>query len=102
MGQFDVYEYPRGRRGVRYVVDVQADLLDRLGTRAVIPMYPVAAGQPTIGGLNPEVLVDGERFYLSTAELAAMRSKQLGKRVGSVSEQRADIINALDLLLAGI
>ncbi len=38
MARFDVYAMPGQRPG--YLLDVQANLLDRLDTRGVIPLFP--------------------------------------------------------------
>jgi toxin CcdB len=42
MGRFDVYATP-GQDGTGYVLDVQADLLQDLTTRVVVPLLPTEA-----------------------------------------------------------
>ena len=104
MAQFDIHLYGRAGSPVRYVVDLQADLLEPMATRVVAPLYLRAPEQRLLKGLNPEIVVPGDDgvFYLSVPELSAIRRSVLGERVGNLEARRADIIAALDLLFMGI
>jgi toxin CcdB len=64
MARFDVYRMPNNRRG--YAVDMQADLLDHLTTRAVLPPLPLDVFQSPIRDLNPIFEIDGVRHVLGT------------------------------------
>lgn len=104
MAQFDVYRNanPETSVVIPYLLDVQADLLDGLATRAVIPMYRQDVIPSPIGYLHPVLVVLGERLVLSTAELAGIPRAMLNDPVGNVSEQRAEIVTALDFVFSGI
>jgi toxin CcdB len=102
MAQFEVYENPR-RGQYPLLLDVQADLLSGLATRAVVPMarlkrYPAKP----ISRLNPTARIDGVEYVLVFQELAAIPQTALGDRVGTLAGRRSDLVAALDLLFAGI
>jgi toxin CcdB len=103
MSQFDVYENPKAEtnRVVPYLLDVQANLLDSLATRVVVPLVSVAAPDKVIKHLNPQFLVGQTSVFMSTAELAGISVSSLGKKVASLKDRRDDIIAALDFLLTG-
>ncbi len=105
MAQFDVYQN-RSRRSnerVPYLLDVQADLLSGLETRTVVPLArpDVTRGQ-VIERLTPLLKVDGDTLLMLTPEVAGVPKAALGPRVGSLEDQRHDIIGALDVLLTGV
>ena len=104
MAQFDLHANPNPvtRDAVPYLLDVQADLLDALATRMVIPLLPLGPGDRPIERLNPVVEHDGSRMMLSTAEMAGVPLAALGERVGSLSASRDDIVAAIDFLVCGI
>ena len=102
MAQFDVFQNPRGG-AYPLLLDVQSEVLARLGTRVVVPMTARKKHGPTpITRLNPVLPVDGVDYVLVVQELAAIPSTALGKRVGSLASARRDIVAALDLLITGI
>jgi toxin CcdB len=103
MAQFDVFENPNEKthQAVPYLLDVQADVLDTLATRVVVPLItPSAIGKP-IKHLNPDLTVRNEIVFMSTAELAGIPVRSMGERVGSLKDQRQEIIAALDFLFTG-
>jgi toxin CcdB len=51
--------------------------------------------------LNPRLNVDNTRVVMSTAELAGIATGALGKKIGSLKDQRHEIIAALDFLITG-
>ncbi len=101
MPQFDVLRNPRGG-AYPLVVDVQADLHDRLATRVVVPLTPRSryTAQP-ITRLQPLVKVRGEAYVAVIPMIAAVPRASLGEVVGSLAARRADLIAALDLLITG-
>jgi toxin CcdB len=105
MAQFDVYANADKISASTYpfLLEVQADLLSALSTTVVVPLAAPAVleGKP-ISRLNPIVSFEGDDWVLMTQELAAMRRKALGLRLGDLSAMRADVIKAFDLLLTGI
>ena len=104
MAQFDVYLNPGTdtRNAIPYLLDVQADLLDGLATRVVVPL--IAAGEMTVAArhLNPQFRVREVAVVMSTAELAGVSVRSLGEKVASLKDRRDEIIAALDLLFTGI
>ncbi len=103
MAQFDVYTNPNPatKRAIPYLLDVQADLLDDLATRVVVPLYATTAATKAAQHLNPRFQVKRTTVIMSTAELAGVPLAALGERVGSFQQHRSEIIAALDFLLSG-
>ena len=103
MAQFDVYENPNEETNqtIPYLLDLQADLLDNLATRVVAPLVAAAMMGGAVKHLNPRFKIKDNVVFMSTAELAGVRISALGERVGSLSEQRNEIIAALDFLFTG-
>lgn len=103
MAQFDVYANPNPetKRAIPYVLDVQADLLNNLTTRVVIPLYSASAMGKAAKHLNPQFSIKRTTVIMSTAELAGVLVNSLGDKVCSLKEQRNEIIAALDFLITG-
>lgn len=105
MAQFTVYRNRNPSTKAEYplLLDIQADLLDELATRVVIPLTR-AAGlvRRPIRNLMPIVTVDGEEYVAVTQDLAGTERSSLGPRVASVAGQRDAIVAALDFLIAGV
>jgi toxin CcdB len=103
MAQFDVFENPNEETNqtVPYLLDVQTDLLDLLSTRVVVPLVAASAMGKGIKHLNPEFTIINTIVFMSTAELAGVPVKSVGEKVGSLKEQRHEIIAALDFLFTG-
>lgn len=99
MARFDIYPMPGRRSG--YLLDVQADLLDRLDTRVVVPLFPEKEAPPPIATLNPVLDIQGQRHVMVTQSIATLRRRDLGKAVLSLDDQHQRIMNALDMLLTG-
>lgn len=104
MAQFDVYLNPNAetRRVIPYLLDVQADLLDRLATRVVVPLVLAEEMGQAAKYLNPQFKVKGVAVVMSTAELAGVSNRSLGDKIVSLKDKRDEIIAALDLLFTGI
>ncbi|BBO84557.1 CcdB family protein [Desulfosarcina ovata] len=103
MAQFDVYENPNAETNqtVPYLLDIQSDLLDNLATRVVVPLVDAGiAGKPILH-LTPRFHVENTRVVMSTAELAGISTGALGKKIGSLKDQRDKIIAAVDFLITG-
>lgn len=90
------------RLGDGLVLDVQADLLDALNTRVVVPLMPRNAAPLPARGLNPVFVVDQMEYTMATQFLAAVPRSELGQAVGSLDAHHDDITRALDLLFQGI
>lgn len=104
MPQFAVYrnENPASSEEFPFLVDVQADLLDELDTRVVIPLGKAAelSGFP-MRYLIPVVAFDGEPYALLTPQLAGISRCELGPPAGSLADQERAILTAIDFLLRG-
>ena len=104
MAQFDVYRN-RNRRTqaeIPYLLDLQHALLDPLATRVVAPLVRADAFGKPARVLNPVFRVEGKRVIMSTAELAGVPAKSLGRLVASMASERAAIVAAIDVLWSGI
>jgi toxin CcdB len=93
LSRYDVAEY----NGVKMVV-VETDLLPPDPTVVVIPLL---AGYPAVKNLNPELLLQGQRWVLATRLIAAVRRTSL-RRLGSLADQADPISRAIDVLMAGV
>lgn len=104
MAQFDVYRNPNPETAgpIPYLLDIQADFLDVLSTRVIVPLLTLEAMGKTAQVLNPIFTVENRRVVMSTAELAGIPLRSLGEAVCSLAEQRNEIIAALDLLFTGV
>jgi len=104
MAQFDVYLNPNRstRQAIPYLLDVQADLLDSLTTRVVVPLLRAEIMELSASKLNPKFTINNTVVVVSSAELAGVSIRSLGEKVASLKAQRNEIIAALDLLFTGI
>lgn len=100
MGRYDVYVTP-GRSGIGYVLDVQADLLQGLGTRVVVPLLPPKASPRPARSLNPTFDIAGQPHLMLTQFIPSVPSKELRTPLLSLEARSDDIMRALDMLLIG-
>lgn len=96
MARYDLYRAESG-----YVLDVQADTLDGLNTRVVVPIRsPEQAPQPG-RRLNPIFEIEGRPYVMVTQFLSAVTSAELTQPIGNLSRFHDDIVAALDMLFQG-
>jgi toxin CcdB len=100
MAHFDVYR-TRGAGIYPLVVDVQADVHARLGTRIVVPMVPRARYTQPATQLTPIMKVRDDDYVALFPLMAAVPRASLGELVASLAAERATLIAALDLLITG-
>lgn len=101
MAQFDVYR-DRKPRLYPLLLDIQADLLSHLDTRAVVPLAPKRKYPATpIRRLNPILKLRGVEYVAVFQELAAIPAAELGDLHGNVAASRAELIAAIDLMFTG-
>lgn len=98
MARFDVYR-PRSQSG--YVIDCQADLLDDLSTRFVVPLLPPHDAPKPFPRLNPVFDIGDGPHVMVTQFAAALPVNELGDWIASLAGRDTDIGNALDMLLVG-
>lgn len=104
MAQFTAYanDNAASRKRVPYLLDLQSDLIDGLGSRLVAPLIRTDRAMPIIDRLMPTLVVDGEPVVMDTAQIASVPQRVIGKQVDDLSADRAVILAALDLLISGI
>nr|WP_111298487.1 CcdB family protein [Paracoccus saliphilus] len=99
MARFDVYHRPGG--GAGYVLDVQADLLDSLNTRIVVPLLPLSEAPAPARRLNPVFEIGAEPHVMVTQFLAAIPRTLLRGPVTTLEDRDSEIMAALDMALTG-
>ena len=99
MAKFDVF---RRRAGDGYLLDCQADLLNQLNTRFVVPLLPIEGAPKPAARLNPVFDLEGESYVMMTQFAAAVLVPELGEKVVSLRDRDMEIINALDILTSGV
>jgi toxin CcdB len=100
MAQFDPYESPRGG-DYPLLLDVQAELLDRLATRVVVPLTQRDEHGPPVTRLNPTSMIGDVEYVLVFQEMAAVPASSLGHVVASLASRRTELVAAIDLLFTG-
>ncbi|HEV3180801.1 MAG TPA: CcdB family protein [Steroidobacteraceae bacterium] len=104
MPQFAVYrnQNPQTATVLPFLVDVQADLLEDLQTRAVIPLSnaPELTSFP-LTYLTPAVTFEGHKYLLMTPQMTGIVRADLGSPVGSIADQQRTIFTAIDFLVRG-
>ncbi len=100
MAQFDIYRNPGSRTSKQapFLVEVQGRFVDTLSTCVVIPLVCPAYFKGA-SVLNPVIIVNGDEYLLSTAEITAVLRSILEKPVSSALAQRSEIIAAIDRLI---
>ena len=103
MAQFDVYENTNPETGhlFPYLLDVQADMLENLPTRVIVPLMNRAAIRTPIAVLNPLLKIRHAEVIMLTPQLVGIQVGLLGTKVCSVKDRRDVIIAALDLMFTG-
>ncbi len=104
MAQFDVYRNlnRRTQDDIPYLLDLQHSLLDALATRLVVPLVRADVFGKPARILNPAFRIEGKRVIMSTAELAGIPAKSLGKLIASLTADRTTILTAIDVLWSGV
>ncbi|GAA4709284.1 hypothetical protein GCM10023325_00870 [Sphingomonas lutea] len=83
-------------------MDCQADLLDSLPTRFVVPLIAHSGRQAETRRLHPLFIIEGQQYVMATHLAGAVAQKELGEVVTSLRDHHFDIIDALDVLLGGV
>lgn len=84
------------------LLDCQADLLSHLNTRFVAPLLPSDHAPMPARRFNPVFDIAGARHVMVTQFAAAIELRELGPVVASLTDERREIMNALDVLLTGV
>lgn len=97
MARLDVFRLKSGG----LALDCQADLLDFLSTRLVVPLLDPAAVPGPVGRLHPLLTVGEAELLMATHLATAVDLGELGEPIASLADQAEPIGNALDMLLVG-
>ena len=98
MSRFSVYRNPDADG---YLLDVQANILDHLNTRMVVPLLPLPSAPTPAKTLNPVFDIAGTSVVMVTQFMAAIPASLLKSPESSLEFSRNEIIAALDLLFQG-
>ena len=100
MAQFDVYRNPHEatRDLFPYILDITHALHSDSKLRVMVPL---CNDRSAIKHLNPEVVIEGERLYLSVMDIAGIPASLCTNPVTSLSDRRTEIIDAMDFLVNG-
>lgn len=98
MARFDLYRDPDGHG---FLLDVQADMMNHLNTRIVVPLLPSDRAPKPAKGLNPEFTIGDVTVVMVTQFLAAVPTSVLRNPVATLDRHRTAIVGAIDLLLQG-
>lgn len=98
MARFDVYANPGG---TGYVLDVQANVLDGLNTRIVVPLMAISAAPTPARRLNPVFEIGTKPYVMVTQFMAAVPCRVLGSPVTNLVRHDAEIMAAIDMALVG-
>jgi toxin CcdB len=100
MARFDLFRLP-GDQG--YVVDVQSNhASEKVRTRVVVPLLPVAELGKPVADLNPVLRIEGRDYAFVAQSLATLTSAEMGEKVSSLMAEYGDrFAYALDILLTG-
>ena len=84
------------------LLDVQADALSGLDTRAVVPLIPIDDAARRITRLHPLFDIGGVRYLCATQLLTSVHARLLTTPVADLNAEHDCIIAALDVLLTGV
>ncbi|AIC25436.1 plasmid maintenance toxin/cell growth inhibitor CcdB protein [Rhizobium etli bv. mimosae str. IE4771] len=98
MARFHVY---RLKSGNILAIDLQANLLDDLPSRVMVPLYPVQELNWAISRLNPRFSIAGEAYVMASQRVASIPTNELGEAVVDLSSDSDRIVAAVDFLFQG-
>ncbi len=102
MAQFDIHRNTAaGDADYPYLLDIQSDFLDRLHTRQVVPLMPLARYGTPIERLNPVFEVAGGAHVGVFTEMAGVSRNLLGEVVDSAAARRHEIVAAVNFMIQG-
>jgi len=98
MARYDLYP---GMDRAGYLLDVQADLLEELSTRAMVPLVPHSSKVRLVRKLNPVFNIDGKPYAMFTHLIAAVPLARLREPRTNLLVHHDEIVAALDMLFQG-
>jgi toxin CcdB len=98
MARFDVYRAAKNRT---FAIDVQANSMDKIETRVIVPLLQIAIAPPIVRRLNPVFEFDGVEYVFVAQYIATLPLKMLGSPVINLKSEADAITIALDMLFQG-
>lgn len=98
MARFAVHAEPDSDS---FLLDVQADAMEHLNTRMVVPLLPARRAPRPAKTLNPVFRIGTVDYMMVTQFMAAVPRRILKQSPLSLAQQRGEIIAAIDLLFQG-
>jgi toxin CcdB len=98
MAKYDVFANPDGDG---YLLEVQANLLDELKTRTVVPLVPHTAALKALRRLNPVVTIGGKQYSMFTHLIGTVATSRLTEPRANLAALQEQIDAALDMLFDG-
>ncbi|NNH85674.1 hypothetical protein E0I74_05470 [Rhizobium laguerreae] len=98
MARFHVY---RLKSGNLLAIDLQANLLDDLPSRVMVPLHPVQELSWSISRLNPRFPAESETYVMATQRMASIPTAEIGKVVADLTADSDRIIAAVDFVFQG-
>lgn len=98
MAKYDVYP---GLEKDGLLLDVQADLLDALNTRMIVPLIAKSTAPTPAKRLNPVFTIDGHEYVMMTQFMAAVPTSILREPQASQKDKFDEITTAIDMLMQG-
>lgn len=98
MAKYDVYPNPGGGG---FLLDVQADLLDGLNTRVVVPLMPLQTAPLPAKRLNPVFHLEQQPYVMVTQFISAVPVSVLKSPVANFGSKFSEITVAIDMLMQG-
>ena len=80
---------------------MQADLLDGLTTRTVVPLLSIDNAPPALNRLNPKFTLDGAIYIFVVQFIATVPTQLLKNPVGNLRGEADQITSAMDMLFQG-
>jgi toxin CcdB len=100
VARYNVYKNPE-LPGRGYLLDIQADMLSGLASRAMVPLLPIRASLVPIRDFNPVFSILDEPHILLTQAILSLPKRLLKAPVTSLRDRHDDIMRALNILLTG-
>jgi toxin CcdB len=98
MARYDVFPNPLGNG---YLLDVQADLLEDLSTRVVVPLLLNTDKVKVVRKLNPTFAIDGKQYVMFTHLIGTIPMARLPEPRMNLLARHDQIVGALDMLFQG-
>ncbi len=96
MARFDVY-----KNADSLILDCQADLLETLNTRFIVPLFDTKTFPIVAERLNPIVSINDNEYVIYTQFAATLARYDMGEYIINISDHSDAIISALDMLMSG-